>query len=339
MATDYKHGLGLIDTNNNSVPLIFDFGGLTLRPHWEDTGWIESTQDLHENPNLLLDEPINVAIYNHIFYPEVYKELVEACNLLPKASHFVTTDSVDKASIIQALHSRWSCHRDIEIRVMPNRGRDLAPLFCAWGMEPAQHPVVLHLHSKVSSYNTDFGTSWRQHMLKQLLNSEQHCAAAIIKERMGLVIPWPHPLVAPCCHWGPNYGRSKLLLRHMGVELKRYYPLSFPAGSFFWCAGATLKPMLELGLKIDNFAAEPIGQDGFLPHILERCLGFLPWITNQSIAVMVSTENDTNRIVKLPNPLCKDTYYYEMYEELLELYLQNHSDLFGGQPFHMSGPI
>jgi hypothetical protein len=62
---------------------------------------------------LALGEPINVAKYNHIFYPEVYKELVEACNLLPKASHFVTTDSVDKASIIQALHSRWSCHRDI----------------------------------------------------------------------------------------------------------------------------------------------------------------------------------------------------------------------------------
>lgn len=125
----------------------------------------------------------------------------------------------------------------------------------------------------------------------------------------------------------------------MGVELKRYYPLSFPAGSFFWCAGATLKPMLELGLKIDNFAAEPIGQDGFLPHILERCLGFLPWITNQSIAVIASTENNTNRVIKLPNPLCKDTYYYEIYEKLLELYLQNHSDLFGGQPFNMSGPI
>jgi len=74
-------------------------------------------------------------------------------------------------------------------------------------------------------------------MLKQLLNSEQHCAAAIIKERLGLVIPWPHPLVAPCCHWGPNYGRSKLLLRHRGVELKRYYPLTFLQAHFFGVQG------------------------------------------------------------------------------------------------------
>ena len=148
--------------------------------------------------------------------------------------------------------------------------------------------------------------SWRQHMLKELLNSEQHCTAAIIKERLGLVIPWPHPLVAPCCHWGPNYGRTKLMLGHLGVELKRYHPLSFPAGSFFWCAGATLKPLLELGLKIDNFAAKPIGQDGFLSHVLERCFGFLRWITNQSIAVMASTEHKSFKIVRLPNPFSKN---------------------------------
>ena len=92
-------------------------------------------------------------------------------------------------------------------------------------------------------------------------------------------------------------------------------------------------------MKIDNFAAEPIGQDGFLPHVLERCLGFLPWITNQSIAVMASTEHKSCKIVRLPNPFCEDACYYEIYENLLELYLQNHSDLFGGQPFHMSGPI
>ena len=72
MATDYKHGLGPIENNNNSVPLILDFGGLTLRPHWEDPGWIESTQDLCENPNLLLNEPVNVAIYNHTLYLRGY---------------------------------------------------------------------------------------------------------------------------------------------------------------------------------------------------------------------------------------------------------------------------
>ena len=92
-------------------------------------------------------------------------------------------------------------------------------------------------------------------------------------------------------------------------------------------------------MKIDDFAAEPIGQDGFLPHVLERCLGFLPWITNQSIAVMASTEYNSVKIVKLPNPFGEDACYYEIYENLLELYLQNHSDLFGGQSFHMSGPI
>ena len=96
------------------------------------------------------------------------------------------------------------------------------------------------------------------------------------------------------------------MLGHLGVELKRYHPLSFPAGSFFWCAGATLKPLLELGLKIDNFAAELIGQDDFLPQVLERCFSFLRWITNQSIAVMASTEHKSFKIVRLPNPFSKN---------------------------------
>lgn len=54
---------------------------------------------------------------------------------------------------------------------------------------------------------------------------------------------------------------------------------------------------------------------------------------------MARTVYNSIKIINLPNPFYEDAHYYEIYENLLELYLQNHSDLFGGQAFHMSGPI
>lgn len=321
---------------------MLDFGGLTLRPHWEDQGWLDSSLDLLDsNFSEASADPPNVAIYNHVFYPEVYQELVEACNCLPRACHFVTTDSVEKAAAIQAMHGRWSCHRDLEIRVLPNRGRDLAPLLCAWGMEPAQQPVVLHLHSKVSSYDPGFGTAWRRHMLDQLLGGETaglDCSRAIQHQSVGLIIPWPHPVVGPCCHWGPNFQRSKQLLALLGLQLKRFQPLSFPAGSFFWCAGATLKPLLDLGLQIDHFAEEPIGIDGYLPHTLERCLGFLPYLAGLSVAVAANTAKGQQKLKILPSPFEQEQQYSLKFEQFLEAYIQQRPELFGGQAAHVVGP-
>jgi len=348
VATDYKHGLGPsygehIGSIEDSVPLVLDFGGLTLRPHWEDQEWINAPlYYLDADISKPLAEPPNVAIYNHVFFPEMYQELVEACNGLPKACHFVTTDSVEKAAAIQAMHSRWSCHRDLAIRVVPNRGRDLAPLICAWGTEPAAHPVVLHLHSKVSNYDPGFGTAWRRHMLHQLLGGDQQgvdCSQAIQYQSAGLIIPWPHPAVANCCHWGPNFQRSKQLLALLGVQLRRFQPLSFPAGSFFWCAGATLKPLLNLGLEIDHFASEPIGVDGGLPHALERCLGFLPSLVG--LATTVRKVDCTGSTIcgqilkKLPNPLQHELKYSSIFENLLEAYLHQRPEMYGGQVDHI----
>ena len=368
MAAGNEHGLGpgsgdLISSVADSVPLVLDFGGLTLRPHWEDQGWIDSPLDLSDSDlsKPLSDSP-NVAIYNHVYFPEVYQELVEACNGLPRACHFVTTDSVEKAAAIQAMHGRWSCHRDLEIRVVPNRGRDLAPFLCAWGTEPASHPVVLHLHSKVSTYDPGFGTAWRRHMLQQLLGGDLHgadCFRAIKNQSLGLIIPWPHPAVANCCHWGPNYQRSKQLLALLGLQLRRFQPLSFPAGSFFWCAGSILGPLLNLGLKMDHFASEPIGVDGGLPHALERCLGFLPSLvglrtgvrkldsirfdaTDSSIqgaslaaATEISRQISRQTIKILPDPFKQELKYSSIFENLLQAYLDQRPELYGGQAAHI----
>jgi hypothetical protein len=45
VAAGNEHGLDpgygdLTSSVADSVPLILDFGGLTLRPHWEDQGWM-----------------------------------------------------------------------------------------------------------------------------------------------------------------------------------------------------------------------------------------------------------------------------------------------------------
>ena len=74
-------------------------------------------------------------------------------------------------------------------------------------------------------------------------------------------------------------------MRLMGYEISRETLLAFPAGSFFWARVSSLKPILELGLRWDDFAKEPIPEDGVLAHALERCLGLLPMLSQKKCYV------------------------------------------------------
>jgi lipopolysaccharide biosynthesis protein len=56
----------------------------------------------------------------------------------------------------------------------------------------------------------------------------------------------------------------------MGFDLSRVTSLDFPSGSMFWARPDALRPILDLGLTLDEFPEEAGQVDGTVAHAIER---------------------------------------------------------------------
>ena len=116
---------------------------------------------------------LRMAIQAHFHYPELIGDFLNKiaaneahCDLL------LSTNDEAKAEVLRAATASFDRGR-VEIRVVPNRGRDIGPLLSAYGSDIAQnYDVVGHLHSKRSSgIDAAMGETWREFLWQHLLGS------------------------------------------------------------------------------------------------------------------------------------------------------------------------
>lgn len=232
---------------------------------------------------------LRVAIHLHVHHVDVARDLLAR---LPDVRHLaydllVTTDDDAKARHLRdaAAVARLP---EPEMRLVPNRGRNLGALLCGpdagW---PGRYDVVGHFHTKRSVHlGHDDRHSWRWFLLENLLGGFAPMAARILSRfaddpRLGLVHAddphlfgwnWHDPETA-----GPDerFGAESNLAiaRRLGPRLG-LGPLpghiEFPAGAMFWWRPDALAPLFDLGLGWDDFPPEPLPLDGTLPHAIER---------------------------------------------------------------------
>ena len=74
--------------------------------------------------------------------------------------------------------------------------------------------------------------------------------------------------------WHQNFLPARDLARRMGLELTAGHVIDFPSGSMFWARPAALKPILGLGLRIEDFPAESGQLEDTLAHVIERLFLF-----------------------------------------------------------------
>ena len=89
-----------------------------------------------------------MAVICHLYYPDMLKEFKPYLLNIPFAFDlFITTDTEQKRQQIQQSLSDWQ-KGSVEIRLMPNRGRDIAPKLLAWQDVYSRYEFFLHIHSK-----------------------------------------------------------------------------------------------------------------------------------------------------------------------------------------------
>lgn len=216
-------------------------------------------------------EPLGVVL--HIFYPELASEIRDYLENAPGAVDlYISTDSPDKRDLILQAFSGWTRGR-VDIRVAPNRGRDIAPKLVAFRDVYDRHTFVLHLHSKKSPHESDLKL-WRYFIFENLLG-DQRIASDILaamerNPEIGMIASDHYFPITNSVSWGNSLEVSRALAMRMGVQIDSNSPLDFPSGSMFWIRSAALKPLLDLNLSVDDFHPEERQIDGTLAHAVER---------------------------------------------------------------------
>ncbi len=215
----------------------------------------------------------SVAVVLHAFHVELLHEFRAYLDNIPfRADLFVSTDTEAKQVAVLACFANWAPGM-VETRVVPNRGRDVAPKVVGFASVHDRYEYVLHLHTKQSPHDSRL-VGWRGYLLDTLLGSPETVRGVFEvfarMPRLGMLAPQHIDELRPWIRWGQNHREAEALAGRMGFALPPRAPLDFPSGSMFWARSAALRPLLDLGLAARDFPEERGQTDGTLAHCIER---------------------------------------------------------------------
>ena len=218
---------------------------------------------------------LKICVHGHFHYPDLLQDLLRRCGYRNDFYFFLTCTTEESAEILNAIVPDQLRHR-VEVRLVPNIGRDLAPLLTALRLEIQDFDILLHVHGKRTPHRSpEIGERWRNFLWDNLIGESGTMADSIIAEftkdpKLGLVFPTDPYLNG----WNENRPLAEKLARQMGITVDLPTHFDFPQGSMFWARPDALTPLLNLDLAWADYPTEPIPADGTVLHAIERLLPF-----------------------------------------------------------------
>lgn len=217
-----------------------------------------------------------IAVHAHIFYADVAPEFAQSLSRMPFAFDlFVSVSSEEIRLGCEALLARLPKLLHLKMVVVPNQGRDVAPMFCTFGEELRHYDYLAHIHTKKSLYNDGATQGWREYLLAQLFGSPLQIRKifALLGEstHIGFVYPQNYSKLPYWANtWLSNKPMARAWCKRLGIDDMPNGYFDYPAGSMFWARAQALKPMFDAGLTLEDFPVETGQQDATLAHCLER---------------------------------------------------------------------
>jgi glycosyltransferase involved in cell wall biosynthesis len=217
-----------------------------------------------------------VALHLHVYYPDLLAEILErlvANKVRPDL--FISVPSEAVALEVRPLLAGYD-GRVADMKVVPNRGRDIGPFLTAFGTALVDHyDVIGHLHTKKTKDVADAAMAemWRSFVMEHLLGGDVPMADIILGRMfadplIGMVCP-DDPYVVG---WGKNRTHAEKLSARLSLgNLPDHF--LFPVGTMFWARSEAIRRCFELGLQWGDYPAEPLPYDGSMLHALERLFG------------------------------------------------------------------
>lgn len=250
-------------------------GAPTLRP----SPSLENRLSLNLKEQCSAPPEMRLGVHLHAFYPEEAQRILALLHgSLPCCDLLITTDTTTKQYEINTILSRlasspWDGR--VEVRIVPNRGRNILPLLRDGISTFRHHHLLLHLHTKRTAH-LDIGSDWLDELLSSLVGSPGRVKSLMhafqSDQKLGLVMPQPSSLIRPYVHWGANFEVASLLVHTLWDrrQLDIQAPLVFPPGMMFWARPAALFPLADAVAALEPLPLEPLLHDGTPLHALER---------------------------------------------------------------------
>ncbi len=214
-----------------------------------------------------------VAAIVHVYYADSLPKILSYLNNIPfRTDLFISTDTDSKKAEIIALLENYT-KGVTEVRMLENRGRDIAPLIVGFADILERYEYFIHLHTKRSPHGGDPLASWLDYLLENLLGSERIIESIFelfSSHNIGIVFPQHMFVLRGILNWGYDFDLAAALLHRAGFTLDKLHLLEFPSGSMFWGRSAALRPLLDLHLQSSDFQDEAGQTDGTLAHAIER---------------------------------------------------------------------
>lgn len=214
----------------------------------------------------------------HAYYPDVALDMLSSfCSRL-KALDLVLTFPVGSPMQTYSESLRDAGYQKIQFLEVPNVGRNVGALFEAVRHFGQDYDIILHAHTKVSPHASQKKVkSWLNSLLT-IFRSESHFDVmmnSFLDPNVCLVSSdLRGTLPARAFTWAFNASH--------GRKLCSEFNLDFPAGSFYFPAGAmfgfrlrTYEQLISHILSSVSFPPEPSAVDGEPQHAIERLFGIL----------------------------------------------------------------
>lgn len=222
-----------------------------------------------------------IGVFVHIYYDSLAGEIAATIKRIPYDYRvYVSTGDELRKARIEAAFAREGVG-NIVVKVLPNAGRDIGPFLFGFRDEVRKHDVCLRLHSKKSGHSyAPFGTQWRRHLLRELLDTPERVAFAMAafasNPEVGILAPTHWEGITRWVNIGDNWSWLRWLLDRIGVSIDPNGDIEYPSGSMFWFRSAAMEPLLALDLTPEDFAdSTEADRDSSLAHGVERAFFFV----------------------------------------------------------------
>ena len=123
-----------------------------------------------------------IAIHAHIFYLDLVPQLVALLAKFPLPFDLLISavDATQEELLLSQFQGLPQL-KTLQIRITPNRGRDLGPMLNTYGKDLLQYDCIAHVHTKKSVGTNTIGNRWRDYLWEGLLSHEQERIPKLIE--------------------------------------------------------------------------------------------------------------------------------------------------------------
>jgi glycosyltransferase involved in cell wall biosynthesis len=236
-----------------------------------------------------ISKGIRIALHIHAFYIDLLPEILTRIKKNKfRPDLLISVRSINDKNMVAEQLVSYS-EGNVDIRVVPNRGRDIAPLITEFGRTICDnYDFIGHIHTKktIDIKDTSIINDWVNFLLENLIGGKFSMMDRILGRmaddaEIGIVFP-DDPNVLD---WGKN--------RTFADEISSILDLGtltdniiFPIGSMFWARVFSLEKLFNLNLRWEDYPSEPLPYDGSMLHAFER---LFPLIVKKSGKEIVLT--------------------------------------------------